>query len=245
MDLRRFELLLARARRLRDAGEGAPALEVMREALGFGAAQRLQTSPSSVDRNRSRPARGSASRGQCRAPGARARAGRRGQVEIPELKALVAQDPYRERIHALLMLALYRAGRQADALEAFRAARTTLVEELGLEPGPDLVRLEGRDSRARPSSRPAAASCFPAGACDGRQRASDGRGSDWRVAVSIIGREAELRTALELLERSDVRLVTLTGAGGVGRPAWPSSSPRDWGVALASSSWRRSLNRSG
>ena len=61
---------------------------------------------------------------------------------IPELEALVAQHPYREQLHAHLMLALYRAGRQADALDAFRRARRVLVEELGLEPGPELQRLE-------------------------------------------------------------------------------------------------------
>src|SRR4029453_11770414 len=60
---------------------------------------------------------------------------------VPELEALAAQNPYRERFRAQLMLALYRSGRQADALEAFRAARTVLVEELGLEPSQELQEL--------------------------------------------------------------------------------------------------------
>ncbi len=54
---------------------------------------------------------------------------------IGELEALAAQHPLRERLRGQLMLALYRSGRQADALAAYQAARTTLVEELGIEPG--------------------------------------------------------------------------------------------------------------
>ena len=83
---------------------------------------------------------------------------------IAELERLVRDHPLRERLVAQLMLALYRAGRQADALSAAQAARHRLSEELGLEPGPALRDLEGRilqhdptlgPSRARPAaSRP-------------------------------------------------------------------------------------------
>lgn len=61
---------------------------------------------------------------------------------VPELEQLVASHPYRERLVAQYMLALYRCGRQAEALAAYRRARRALVEELGLEPGPELRRLE-------------------------------------------------------------------------------------------------------
>jgi YVTN family beta-propeller protein len=61
---------------------------------------------------------------------------------VPELEALVAEQPYRERLRAQLMLALYRSGRQADALGAYRAARRTLGDDLGLEPSPELRELE-------------------------------------------------------------------------------------------------------
>jgi DNA-binding SARP family transcriptional activator len=61
---------------------------------------------------------------------------------VPELDLLVAEHPYRESLRGHLMLALYRSGRQADALDAFRRARETLVEELGIEPSRNLLRLE-------------------------------------------------------------------------------------------------------
>jgi DNA-binding SARP family transcriptional activator/tetratricopeptide (TPR) repeat protein len=63
---------------------------------------------------------------------------------VGELEELVAGHPFREGLWALLVLALYRSGRQAEALEACRRARTTLVSELGLEPGPELRSLEQR-----------------------------------------------------------------------------------------------------
>jgi class 3 adenylate cyclase len=61
---------------------------------------------------------------------------------VSELEALVTAQPLRERPRAQLMLALYRSGRQADALAAYRAARDTLVDELGIDPGPELRALE-------------------------------------------------------------------------------------------------------
>jgi DNA-binding SARP family transcriptional activator/class 3 adenylate cyclase len=61
---------------------------------------------------------------------------------VAELEALIAEHPYRERLRAQLMLALYRCDRQADALQAYQDARRTLVEELGIEPGERLRGLE-------------------------------------------------------------------------------------------------------
>ncbi|HYZ77092.1 MAG TPA: AfsR/SARP family transcriptional regulator [Gaiellaceae bacterium] len=61
---------------------------------------------------------------------------------VPELEELVAAEPFRERPRALLMLALYRSDRQADALELYRRTRELFVDELGIEPGPVLQELE-------------------------------------------------------------------------------------------------------
>jgi DNA-binding SARP family transcriptional activator len=63
-------------------------------------------------------------------------------VDISELRGLVEAHPFRERIRAALMLALYRDGRQAEALEESRRARALLADELGVDPGPRLVELE-------------------------------------------------------------------------------------------------------
>ncbi|MGH3680051.1 MAG: BTAD domain-containing putative transcriptional regulator [Natronosporangium sp.] len=60
---------------------------------------------------------------------------------VPQLTELVSEHPHREGLHRSMMLALYRAGRQADALTAYRHARTLLHDELGIEPGDDLKRL--------------------------------------------------------------------------------------------------------
>jgi peptide/nickel transport system substrate-binding protein len=68
-------------------------------------------------------------------------AGRHDEV-IGEIEALVAEHPLREHLHAQRMLALYRAGRQADALNAYREARSVLVEQIGVEPGAELQRLQ-------------------------------------------------------------------------------------------------------
>jgi DNA-binding SARP family transcriptional activator/ABC-type branched-subunit amino acid transport system substrate-binding protein len=61
---------------------------------------------------------------------------------IAELEALVREHPLHERLHAQLMLALYRSGRQADALEHYQSARRALIDQLGIEPGPALRELE-------------------------------------------------------------------------------------------------------
>jgi DNA-binding SARP family transcriptional activator len=69
----------------------------------------------------------------------------------PELESLIRAYPFRERLRGLLMLALYRSGRQADALQAYRDTRSLLAAELGLEPGPALRELETAILRQDPS----------------------------------------------------------------------------------------------
>ena len=76
---------------------------------------------------------------------------RRGGDLVAELEEVIAVNPFRERLHGFLMLALYRAGRQAAALEAYRRARSLLGEELGLEPGPALRQLEAAIYRQDPT----------------------------------------------------------------------------------------------
>ena len=129
-----------------------------------------------------------------------------GEDLVGELQALVAEHPLRERLRGQLMVALYRAGRQAEALETMRVGRQMLVDELGIEPGPELRRLErmilAHDS-ALTADRPAAGSGL-----GGRLPAP---------ANETIGREGELAELGKLLVHPDVRLVSLVGPGGVGK----------------------------
>src|SRR5205085_7860192 len=94
--------------------------------------------------------------------------GRHGAV-IAELETLVASEPLRERLWRLLMLALYRSGRQADALAAFARARVTL-DELGIEPSRNLRELEAAILRHDPSLDVARPGRRAAGVFVGRER---------------------------------------------------------------------------
>jgi DNA-binding SARP family transcriptional activator len=112
---------------------------------------------------------------------------------MAELERLVARDPYRENLRGLLMLALYREGRQADALAAYRAARTVLAEDLGLEPGEELQELERAILRQDPSLRGPAAT--PSAPEPTRRRA--GRKTVTVAVVEMAGKDPEaLRPAL-------------------------------------------------
>ncbi len=116
-----------------------------------------------------------------------------------ELDVLAAAHPHRERLQAQRMLALYRGGRQADALAAYREAREAL-DELGLEPSAELRGLERRMLEQDPSLAVAErGAAIP------------------RAATTLIGRRLERAAAQALLGRPDTRLLTLTGTGGSGK----------------------------
>ncbi|MFZ0973657.1 MAG: BTAD domain-containing putative transcriptional regulator [Solirubrobacteraceae bacterium] len=140
--------------------------------------------------------------------------GREAQV-LGELERLVRDYPYRERLRGQLMLALYRTGRQAEALAAYRAARSALVDELGIEPSVELRQLheailaQDRALLQTDPGQPAA----PAGATtDGR---APGHVHLPVQATPLIGRERELAELMTLADSR--RLITLTGTGGTGK----------------------------
>ena len=133
---------------------------------------------------------------------------------VGELQALVAEHPYRERLRAQLMLALYRSGRQAAALDAFREARRTLVDDLGIEPGRELQELE----RAVLAQDPALDA--PAAVRPSSPRAAPAVAEPPHLptpAGPLIGRDADVDAAAALLADPGVRLITLTGPGGIGK----------------------------
>ena len=129
--------------------------------------------------------------------------GRHGQL-VGELERLVAEHPLRERPRAQLILALYRAGRQADALAVYQRARRTLVDELGIEPSESLRKLERAilahdPSLNAPEARPTSVRRVPT------------------PPTPLLGRERELAALADLVRRDDARLITLTGTGGIGK----------------------------
>jgi DNA-binding SARP family transcriptional activator/tetratricopeptide (TPR) repeat protein len=151
LDAGRFELLVASARQAADAGDGRGAARMLADALAlwrgpaladvlyqpFAGAPARQLEEQRLDAVESRIEAELGCGG--------------GAALVPELEQLVTGHPLRERLVAALMLALYQAGRQADALAAFRAARGRLAEELGLEPGPEVCQLQQRILRHDPA----------------------------------------------------------------------------------------------
>ncbi len=223
-----FERSLQQGRRLRSSGDLNGAIAALDTALGewhgsafagvpgpFAAAERVRLA-------------------ELRSAAAEERAevlldlGRHEQA-VPELAALVAEHPLRERMRGLLMIALYRCGRQAEALQAFHDARQVLGEELGIDPGPELSRIHqqilaldpeleapGRAPEPAPASTPAAAVLDPAPA----QLPLE--------APGFSGRHAELDRMLRVadpaagtgageLSPGAVQIIAITGTAGVGK----------------------------
>ena len=132
--------------------------------------------------------------------------GQHGAVVV-ELEGLVAEYPFRERLSAQLMRALYAGGRQADALDLYESTRRMLADELGVDPGPLLRGVYQQILVHDPELAPSPA---------GSHGLSGGRRSNLPAPVTtFVGRDGDVRKVLELLEAS--RMVTLTGPGGVGK----------------------------
>jgi predicted ATPase/DNA-binding SARP family transcriptional activator len=209
VDAARFEHLVAKGRRLFEEGETAAASTALGEALrlrrgeplaefayaGFADAERSHLTELTLVAIETRVE-------------ADLVLGRHGEL-VGELEALCREHPLRERLWELLMLALYRAGRQAEALRAYTEVRDRLVGELGIDPGPALRELEARILAQDPSlaaAGPAGFEAIPVPMATGnlRERLS-----------SFVGRAAELEELSEAVRSS--RLVTLIGPGGVGK----------------------------
>jgi DNA-binding SARP family transcriptional activator/tetratricopeptide (TPR) repeat protein len=119
---------------------------------------------------------------------------------VAELAGLVREHPLREKFAALLMIAMYRDGRQAEALEVYRVARDTLVTELGLEPGPELRAVERRILEGGPANEPSAPAQLPSN------------------VTGFVGRAAEL-SQLDGVLAGAAQVVVIAGTAGVGKTA--------------------------
>lgn len=142
LDLHRFEALTAEARESFDADDAAKAVRLFQDA------DALWRGPALAELRSSERARAEVTRlDELRLAETAARidamlaTGRHAEL-IPELERLVAEHPFEERLRSQHMLALYRSGRQVDALESYQAARRALDEDLGLEPGQALQQLQ-------------------------------------------------------------------------------------------------------
>jgi predicted ATPase/DNA-binding SARP family transcriptional activator len=149
---------------------------------------------------------------------------------VPALRRAVEESPYRERLWGQLMLALYRSGRQADALETFQEARRVLSEELGLDPGPALQRLQTAILAHDPA---VAAVPVP----------PPRRASLPAPLTSFVGREVELARILELLRAQ--RMVTITGPPGVGKSRLALEAARSLAPDVSDGVWLVDLSRAG
>lgn len=213
LDSARFERQVAGALEVLDR-EPRRAADLLREALGWWSSGRafgefvddlaLQAESTRLEEVRQRAA-------EAHVEALLALADHAGAID--ELETCIASWPLREGFRAQQMLALYRSGRQPEALQSFRRFRSELGSQLGLAPSGALADLEARMVRTDPSldATPGLTSIGPA------QVPSAGGllGNLPRRVTALLGRDAELSQLTELLPT--VPLLTITGAGGVGK----------------------------
>jgi DNA-binding SARP family transcriptional activator len=205
LDLHRFERAVAEARVLAQAGDAQEAARVLRDALALWRGPPLAdlSFESFLQEDIARLEELHLAALEDRID-AELELGRHADV-VGELEALASQHPLRERVHSRLMLALYRSGRQAEALEAYRNIRRQLVDELGIEPGKELRELEEAILRQDPML--------------------DHAGDSGRAAAQLpqsvfVGRERELETLIAGLDGSLAghgALYLLVGEPGIGK----------------------------
>ncbi|WP_327105030.1 BTAD domain-containing putative transcriptional regulator [Nonomuraea glycinis] len=226
-DLGRFAAWTADGRRLIRSGRHAEAAAVLDRALALWRGEPLAEF-AGLAFTRAESARLAELRSGALEDRLEARLGL-GEAGIPDLEALAEANPYRERAWGLLVLGLYRAGRQAEALAALRRVRALLAGELGIEPGPELKRLEqavfdqAPELEAEPHppiyaapGSPTTLPPAPAGPGDVVISQSPVEG----VGGRLVGRDGEVRAVEERLAEARAGrggLVVVTGEAGIGK----------------------------
>ena len=208
VDLTQFEQLAELGRRQLAAGDPATAADTLRRALGLwrgpalGDVEDLPFGQAAAVRLAERRLAAVEDRIEADLL--------RGQhfAVVVELEGLVAEYPFRERLIAQLMRALYADGRQADALDLYESTRRMLADKLGVDPGPKLRSVYQQILIHDPELTP-----LPAGR---HVRSVGERRSNLPTPVTtFVGRDGDVRKVLALLRAS--RMVTLAGPGGVGK----------------------------
>jgi DNA-binding SARP family transcriptional activator/tetratricopeptide (TPR) repeat protein len=217
LDLDRFEGLLRDARAAAREGKWLDAADQATAALALWRGEPLADVGSDL-----LPAREGARLSELRLQALETRIeaelqlGRAGEV-IGELRQLVAEHPLRERLHGLLMLALCRDGRQAEALATYQHTRNVLIDELGTEPGPDLQQLHQQILTADPAVLVTAARTAPPATASPVPRQLPA------AVTGFTGRAAELATLTDMLGEAGtagtVVISAIGGTAGVGKTA--------------------------
>jgi predicted ATPase/DNA-binding SARP family transcriptional activator len=202
VDRDRFQHLVEDGRSALELGDNASAAETLRHALGLwrgDAFGELASEPAlEAESARLEELRLATLEARLEAD---LRLGHHAEL-IGELRDLLKQHPLRERLWGSLMLALYRSGRQAEALRAYRSLASTLGEELGIEPSTEITNLEEQILLQDPS-------------LDLVARASLPRINLPASSTSFVGREQDVARVHALSQ--EVRLLTFTGPGGAGK----------------------------
>ncbi|MEV5986792.1 BTAD domain-containing putative transcriptional regulator [Streptomyces sp. NPDC052051] len=228
LDLSRFSLRLRQAREAQESGRTAEAADLLRAALALWRGPVLGGSGGSVIAAASAVLEERRLAAVEQLVELRLALGESGEL-LGDLRQLIAEHPLWETLRGHLMVALYRSGRQAEALEEFRTVRDLLVEELGIDPSPQLTRLyEGilRDSPELAAVAPAVREQRePAPAEQPSTTAPQSVTAPCTLPhdlTDFAGRERELRRLLELAEPPEgdaVRIVAIDGMGGSGKTA--------------------------
>jgi DNA-binding SARP family transcriptional activator len=209
VDLGVFEELTRKARAARLSDGPARAAALFREALGLWHGTALAGAPGPyMDSQRVRLAE---LRAAAEEDGLAADVDSGGHLAaVPQLGELLMAYPLREKLTELLMLALYRSGRQADALAVFDSSRRLLRDELGIDPGPSLQDMQKRilqadcgllQDGAAPAAKPAISSLLPPALDD------------------FTGRASELSAIVKALTRVPAAVVVISGMPGIGKTA--------------------------